>query len=93
MQPETNQGNLSRRRFLTGTVVGGGGLLWHRGEVLGALQQPAKAPFPYVQAKAFHIPPQTNTEESGYFSLCEDEHSSGTCHKADLALVALGSGV
>lgn len=29
------------------------------------------APFPYVSAKAFHIPPETTTEESGYFSLCE----------------------
>ncbi|MSR57390.1 MAG: hypothetical protein EXS05_06935 [Planctomycetaceae bacterium] len=32
---------------------------------------PDKAPFPYVVAKAFHIPPETTTEESGYFSLCE----------------------
>ncbi|MBI3744687.1 MAG: hypothetical protein HY261_10460 [Chloroflexi bacterium] len=31
----------------------------------------ATAPFPYVSAKAFHIPPETTTEESGYFSLCE----------------------
>lgn len=31
----------------------------------------APAPFPYVTAKAFHIPPETTTEESGYFSLCE----------------------
>jgi len=28
-------------------------------------------PFTYVWAKAFHIPPETTTEESGYFSLCE----------------------
>lgn len=34
-------------------------------------EKPATAPFPYVQAKAFHIPPETTTEESGYFSLCE----------------------
>jgi len=34
-------------------------------------KKPTKAPFPYVQAKAFHIPPETTTEESGYFSLCE----------------------
>ena len=26
---------------------------------------------PYVWGKAFHIPPETTTEESGYFSLCE----------------------
>src|SRR6476660_7548009 len=30
-----------------------------------------KAPFRYVQARAYHIPPETTTEESGYFSLCE----------------------
>jgi hypothetical protein len=29
------------------------------------------APFRYVPAKAFHILPETTTEESGYFSLCE----------------------
>jgi hypothetical protein len=29
------------------------------------------APFPYVRARAFHVPPETTTEESGYFSLCE----------------------
>lgn len=29
------------------------------------------APFPLVWAKAFHVPPETTTEESGYFSLCE----------------------
>ncbi len=28
-------------------------------------------PFNYVRARAFHIPPETTTEESGYFSLCE----------------------
>ena len=31
----------------------------------------ADPPFHYVRAKAFHIPPETTTEESGYFSLCE----------------------
>ncbi len=36
-----------------------------------AEKKAATAPFPYVQAKAFHIPPDTTTEESGYFSLCE----------------------
>ncbi|MFT5125532.1 MAG: hypothetical protein ACI9TH_001818 [Kiritimatiellia bacterium] len=29
------------------------------------------APFPYVEAKAFHMLPETHNEESGYFSLCE----------------------
>ena len=30
-----------------------------------------KAPFKYLRAKAYHIPPETTTEESGYFALCE----------------------
>ena len=34
----------------------------------------ADPPFPYVRAKAFHIPPETTTEESGYFSLCEGKN-------------------
>ena len=29
------------------------------------------APFRYVWSKAYHIPPETTTNESGYFSLCE----------------------
>jgi hypothetical protein len=37
----------------------------------GAPSRPPTAPFRYVQAKAFYIPPETTTEESGYFSLCE----------------------
>jgi hypothetical protein len=28
----------------------------------------------YLHAKAFHIPPETTTEESGYFSLCEGKN-------------------
>jgi len=32
---------------------------------------PAKSPFPYIWGTAYHIPPETNTEEEGYFSLCE----------------------
>ncbi len=32
---------------------------------------PAKAPFPYVWATAYHVLPGTHTDESGYFSLCE----------------------
>jgi hypothetical protein len=31
----------------------------------------ADPPFPYVRVEAFHIPPETTIEESGYFSLCE----------------------
>ena len=33
--------------------------------------EPLKAPFRYVRAQAYHILPETTTEESGYFSLCE----------------------
>src|SRR5438045_3859730 len=40
-------------------------------EAQGAVSKPPVAPFRYVQATAYHIPPETNTEESGYFSLCE----------------------
>jgi hypothetical protein len=36
-----------------------------------AADDAATPPFPYVWAKAYHIPPETTTEESGYFSLCE----------------------
>ncbi len=43
--------------------------VWISGEVPAA--HAADVPFPYVRAKAFHIPPETTTEESGYFSLCE----------------------
>jgi hypothetical protein len=72
MQPQSQQNTqLSRRSLMKGTLATAGGLLMDHGQLLGALQQPAKAPFPYVRAKAFHIPPDTNTEESGYFSLCE----------------------
>ena len=28
----------------------------------------------YLWAKAYHIPPETTTEESGYFSLCEGKN-------------------
>ena len=32
------------------------------------------APFALLGSKAFHIPPETTTEESGYFSLCEGKN-------------------
>lgn len=35
---------------------------------------PAKAPFPYVMATAYHIMPGTHTDESGYFSLNEGKN-------------------
>lgn len=34
-------------------------------------EDPRPPPFPLVKARAFRIPPETTTEESGYFSLCE----------------------
>src|SRR5687768_935851 len=38
-------------------------------------QAPASPPpFKYLKAKAYHIPPETTTEESGYFSLCEGKN-------------------
>jgi hypothetical protein len=68
MQSESNQGiQLSRRKLMTGALATAGGLVLNQNELFAA----AKAPFPYVQARAYHIPPETTTEESGYFSLCE----------------------
>ncbi|HVF10710.1 MAG TPA: hypothetical protein VNA16_07905, partial [Abditibacteriaceae bacterium] len=32
---------------------------------------PAKAPFKYVEGKAYHILPETHSDESGYFSIIE----------------------
>jgi hypothetical protein len=63
--------NLSRRKLLKGALATTGGLALSQRKLFAAAQQPAKAPFAYVQCKAFHIPPETTTEESGYFSLCE----------------------
>lgn len=37
-------------------------------------EAPAKAPFNYVPAKAWYIPPETTTEESGYFALNEGKN-------------------
>jgi len=62
---------LSRRTLMTGALAAAGSLATSRDQRLAAAQAPARAPFPYVQCKAFHIPPETTTEESGYFSLCE----------------------
>ena len=55
---------------------------WHLAVVLAVLaaptallaDEPPTAPFPYVWAEAYHIPPETTTEESGYFSLCEGKN-------------------
>ena len=35
---------------------------------------PVKAPFPYVRGEAFHILPETHTDESGYFSIVEGQN-------------------
>jgi hypothetical protein len=59
---------LSRRTLLQGALASAGGLLT---SPLAFAQSGLTAPFTYVRAKAFHIPPETTTEESGYFSLCE----------------------
>lgn len=66
----SNTNQLSRRTLMTGALATAGGLMM---EPLHAAQQ--RAPFTYVQCKAFHIPPETTTEESGYFSLCEGRNS------------------
>jgi hypothetical protein len=71
MQAEINHASISRRALMQGALATAGGIAMSQGELLAAAVQPAKAPFSYVQAKAFHIPPETTTEESGYFSLCE----------------------
>ncbi len=60
----------SRRQLMTGAVAAAASCALDRNPLRAGQQRPA-APFPYVQAKAFHIPPETTTEESGYFSLCE----------------------
>jgi hypothetical protein len=39
--------------------------------VLPLAAQTNKPPFPYIWAKAYHILPNTTSDESGYFSLCE----------------------
>jgi len=35
------------------------------------LSQDQKPPFPYAWGEATHVLPETTSEESGYFSLCE----------------------
>src|SRR5581483_2933613 len=68
---DLSKSRVSRRTFVQGTLAAAGGLTLTQSRPYAAAQQQAKAPFPYVYAKAFHIPPETTTEESGYFSLCE----------------------
>ena len=73
MQQSNDNVRLSRRDLMTGAVATAGGLLLTSASdtFAGPAQPAAKAPFPYVWARAYHIPPETTTEESGYFSLCE----------------------
>jgi hypothetical protein len=47
--------------------------LGRAGEPTPADKRPP-APLNYLWAKAYHIPPETTTEESGYFSLCEGKN-------------------
>jgi hypothetical protein len=67
--PSKEVRGLSRRSLVKGALAAAGG--WALSPAgLFAAQRP-RAPFPYVRARAYHIPPETTTEESGYFSLCE----------------------
>ena len=44
------------------------------GRRTGAAAAEPPASLKYLWAKAYHIPPETTTEESGYFSLCEGKN-------------------
>src|SRR2546423_935832 len=66
-----NGDHLSRRALMQGVLAAAGGVVMDWGGLTAGAPKPKAAPFTYVQAKAFHIPPETTTEESGYFSLCE----------------------
>src|SRR5579872_6495610 len=61
------------------SLIAGAALLLLAQAVLVAADKPAPARKPpgslkYLGAKAYHIPPETTTEESGYFSLCEGKN-------------------
>src|SRR5437868_7256244 len=51
-------------------------LLVHASLSASAPNTPVRRPasLKYLWAKAYHIPPETTTEESGYFSLCEGKN-------------------
>ena len=53
--------NMSSRRLCS----------WFLGSLLFSAGAEGKAPFPYVKATAFHVMPETHSDESGYFSLSE----------------------
>lgn len=64
-------------RMLSFVTVAAGLLLTHG--IAWADQQPAASSKPpaslsYLAAKAYHIPPETTTEESGYFALSEGKN-------------------
>jgi hypothetical protein len=65
-----NVHGLSRRSLVKGALATAAGWVLDPTGLSGAAPR-QKAPFAYVRAKAYHIPPETTTEESGYFSLCE----------------------
>jgi hypothetical protein len=62
-------------RTALSSIAGAAGLLLAQATAQAA-EPPAAAPQPpaslkYLWATAYHIPPETTTEESGYFALCE----------------------
>jgi len=60
---------ISRRDLLKRSFLTASGLTLPAG-----LATASPAPFPYVWARAYHVLPETTTEESGYFSLCEGKN-------------------
>jgi hypothetical protein len=46
----------------------------HAAEALAPKPAPQSAPFRLIPTSAYYIPPETTTEESGYFSLCEGKN-------------------
>jgi hypothetical protein len=58
-------------------VTGAASLIVAQATAWSAEPAPAAKPpatLKYLEAKAYHIPPETTTEESGYFSLCEGKN-------------------
>ncbi|MEI7436970.1 MAG: hypothetical protein WCL16_09230 [bacterium] len=66
------------RCALRSGVLAGGWLAAFSGSAAPAVaaNPPTNAPFPYVWATAYHLLPETTSEESGYFSLCEGRDGS-----------------
>jgi hypothetical protein len=59
-------------------ILAGAAVLLLGSRAIRAAEPPMTADKPaalkYLWAKAYHIPPETTTEESGYFSLCEGKN-------------------